>query len=347
MDENHAKIYYDKDADLSILDGKTIAIIGYGNQGRSQALNIRDTVNSANINAKVIIGGIKDESWERAKRDGFEVYTISNASEKADIILFLIPDEVMPKVYRENIEAHLNGQKVLCFASGYTITYRLIEPPKNIDVILVAPRMGGKEVRERYVSGEGFPSLLAVKQNASGKAKEIALAIAKAIGSTKGNSVVIEVTFEQETLTDLLSEQALAPLIMAAWIAKYEVDVENGVPPEVALLELHLSGEWAEDFKRMAEMGIIKQLPLHSRTSQYGQLTRTNQILTNKEEPNYMQIKAFVKRQAEKIMNGEFAREWSLEQERGYIVLKKLYEKFENSPMIRKEQETLKLLGRK
>lgn len=334
------KFYYDKDADLSVIDRKTIAIIGYGNQGRSQALNMRDT----KCGAKVIVGNIKDESWERAEKDGFEVNTISEACKRADIILLLIPDEAMHKVYEEEIKQHLRKGRVLCFASGYCITYHLIEPPKNVDVILVAPRMGGKEVRELYVSGKGFPSFLAVKQDASGKAKKIALAIAKAIGSTKGNSVLIEVTFEQEALSDLLSEQALCPLIMAAWIAKYEVDIENGVPPEAALLELHLSGEWAEDFKRMAEMGIIKQLPLHSMTSQYGQLTRLNQLLTSKGEPNYKKIKAFVERQAEKIKNGEFAREWSLEQRAGYITLKKLYEKYENSPMIKKEQETLKRL---
>lgn len=334
------KLYYDKDADLSVIEGKTIAIVGYGNQGRSQALNIRDT----KCGAKVIIGNIKDASWERAQNDGFEVYTISEACKRADVILLLIPDEVMHKVYKEGIEQHLNEEKVLCFASGYSITYNLIDPPKNVDVILVGPRMGGKEVRELYASSKGFPSFLAVKQDASGKAKKIALAIAKAIGSTKGNSVVIEVTFEQETLSDLLSEQALSPLIMAAWTAKYEVDVENGVPPEAALLELHLSGEWAEDFKRMAEMGIVKQLPLHSKTSQYGQLSRTNQLLTNKEEPSYREIKAFVQRQAKKIRNGEFAKEWALEQDTGYKTLKKLYEKFEKSPMIKKEQETLKRL---
>lgn len=335
------KLYYDKDTDVSAIDGKTIAIIGYGNQGRSQALNIRDT----DCGAKVIVGNIKDESWEQARKDGFGVYTISEACERADIILLLIPDEAMHEIYKQKIEQHLQKDKVLCFASGYSITYHLIEPPKNVDVILVAPRMGGKEVRELCVSGKGFPSFLAVEQDASGKSKKIALAIAKAIGSTKGNSVLIEVTFEQETLSDLLSEQALSPLIMAAWIAKYEVDVENGVPPEAALLELHLSGEWAEDFKRMAEMGIVKQLPLHSKTSQYGQLTRLNQLLTREEQrPNYDQIKAFVERQAEKIKNGEFAREWSVEQEAGYITLKKLYEKFENSPMIKKEQETLKML---
>jgi ketol-acid reductoisomerase len=333
-----ARLYFDKDADLSVIDGKTIAIVGYGNQGRSQALNIRDT----NPDVKVIIGNIEDEYRDRAQQDGFEVCDISDACKRADIILLLIPDETMHKVYKEEIERHLTDGKVLCFASGYCVNFHLIEPPRNVDVILVGPRMGGKEVRDLYLSGNGFPSFIAVKQDASTRARRIALAIAKAIGSTKGDSVVVEVTFEQETLSDLLSEQALSPLIVAAWIAKYEVDLENGVPPEAALLELHLSGEWAEDYRRMAEMGIVKQLPLHSKTSQYGQLTRLDLLLTGKEQPSYKQIKAFVQRQAERIRNGEFSREWASEQERGYANLRKLYDKYENSPMITEEQKTLK-----
>lgn len=337
------RFYYDKDADLLAVDGKTIAVIGYGNQGRSQALNLRDT----KCGAKVVIGNIKDDYWKQAQEEGFEVYTISEACKRADIILLLIPDEVMHDVYKERIEQHLGEGKVLCFASGYSITFKSIEPPKNVDVILVGPRMGGKEVRELYVNGQGFPSFLAVKQDVSGKAKRTALAIAKGIGSTKGNSVIVEVTFEQETLSDLLSEQALSPLIFAAWIAKYEVDVENGVPPEAALLELHLSGEWAEDFKRMAQVGIVKQLPLHSKTSQYGQLTRLDQLLTDREKPYYKQIKAFIQKQAEKIKNGEFTKEWETEEKTGYATLEKLYEKMENSPMIQKEQEFLKRLHRK
>lgn len=335
---SNTKFYYDKDADLSAIDGKTIAVVGYGNQGRSQALNIRDSI----LGATVVIGNIEDEYWNRAQKDGFDLHKISEACKRADIILLLIPDETMRKVYKEQIEQHLTEGKVLCFASGYSVTFHVIEPPRNVDVILVAPRMGGKEVRERYLSGDGFPSFLAVQQDASGKAKKIALAIAKAIGSTKGNSVVMEVTFEQETVSDLLTEQALSPLIMAAWIAKYEVDLENGIPPEAALLELHLSGEWAETFKRMAEMGIVKQLPLHSKTSQYGQLTRLDLLLTDSGQFSYKQIKAFVQRQAEKIKNGEFSNEWTLEQETRYTNLRKLYDKYENLPMIRKEQETLK-----
>jgi len=341
------KLYANKDANLSKLDGKTIAVIGYGNQGRSQALNLRDTIGDKKLNTSVIIGNREDENKEQAKRDGFEVYAISEACEKADIMLILIPDEVIPGVYNEDIEPHLKKGNVIDFASGYCITCKLIEPPKGVDVIMVAPRMGGKEVRELYKSGEGFPNLFAVGQDASGEAKEITLALSSTIGLGKSqSSIAIEVTFEQETLSDLLSEQFLSPLILAAIMVKYEIDVENGIPPEAALMELYLSGEWAEIFKRMAEMGIFKQLPLHSQTSQYGQLAKFNELMRRDIGLSYKQIKAYGREKAEKIKNGAFAREWALEKLGGYIVLKKMYEQNENCPIIKEEQKLLRRLGR-
>jgi len=344
---NETKLYVDKDANLSELEGKTIAMIGYGSQGRSQALNMRDTIHNKKLNADVIIGNIEDKYKEQAKKDGFEVYAISEACEKAGIIFLLLPDEVIPGVYKENIESHLKEGDVLDFASGYCITYHLIEPPESVNTVMVAPRMGGKEVRELYESGKGFPSLFAVGQDASGKAKKVALAIASAIGSGRGGtSVSIEVTFEQETLSDLLSEQFLAPIISTAWIVKYEIDVENGVPPEAALMELHLSGEWSEDFKRMAEMGMIKQLPLHSPTSQYGQLTRGHELINREIGLSYKQIKAYAQEKIDEIKSGKFAREWELERQSGYMVLKKMYEESENSVMIKKEQKLLRRLGK-
>jgi len=340
-------LYVDKDADLTTIKGRTIAVIGYGNQGRSQALNMRDTINDKNIGTEVIIGNVEDEYKEQAEKDGFEVYAVSEACKKADIMFLLIPDEVIPGIFDENIKPYLKKGDVIDFASGYCITFHLIKSPKDVDVIMVAPRMGGKEVRELYEKGEGFPSLFAVGQNASGKAKKVALAIASAIGSGKGGaSVSIEVTFEQETLSDLLSEQFLAPVISTAWTVKYEIDVENGIPPEAALMELHLSGEWAEDFKRMAEMGMIKQLPLHSPTSQYGQLTRGHELMNKASGLNYKQIRAYAQEKVDEIKSGRFAREWGLEQQSGYTVLKKLYEESENSEMIKKEQNFLRRLGK-
>ncbi len=337
-----AKLYVDEDANLSVLDGQTIAFVGFGNQGRSQALNFRDTIHKKSLKTKIIVGNIDDKHKEKANKEGFEVYNIPEACKKAGIIFILLPDEVIPKVYAEYIEKNLKKGDVIDFASGFCITTRSVKPSEEIDVIMVAPRMGGKEVRELYESGEGFPSLFAVDRDASGNAKKIALALCSAIGSGMGkSSVSIEVTFEQETLTDLLTEQFLSPIIMAAWIAKYEVDIENGIPPEVALMELHVSGEWAEDFKRMAEMGIIKQLPLHSPTSQYGQLTRTDEVLNRDIGKS---IKAYAQEKAKEIISGKFAKEWEEDRNKGYSLLKKMYKKFENSKMIKEEQQLLRRL---
>jgi len=344
---NETKLYFDKDANLSDLDGKVIAVIGYGNQGRSQALNMRDTIQNEKLKVDVIIGSREDESKSKAEKEGFTVYSISEACEKADIMFLLIPDEVIPRIYDESIKPYLKEGNVLDFASGYCVTYELIDIPKNVDAIMVAPRMGGKEVRELYERGEGFPSLIAVGEDASGKAKKLTLAIASAIGSGRGGaSMSIEVTFEQETLSDLLSEQFLAPIISAAWTVKYEIDVENGIPPEAALMELHLSGEWAKDFQRMADMGMIKQLPLHSQTSQYGQLTRGHEIMKRVLGLNYKIIKDFAQEKADEIKSGIFAREWELERQSGYMVLKKMYEEAENSTMIKEEQKLLRRLGK-
>lgn len=344
---NKTKLYFDKDANLSDLDGKIIAVIGYGNQGRSQALNMRDTIQNKKLKADVIIGSREDENKRKAEKEGFKVYDISEACEKADIMFLLIPDEVIPRIYNESIKSNLKEGDVLDFASGYCVTYHLIEIPKNVDIIMVAPRMGGKEVRELYESGEGFPSLIAVGEDASGKAKKLTLAIASAIGSGRGGaSLSIEVTFEQETLSDLLSEQFLAPIVSAAWAVKYEIDVENGIPPEAALMELHLSGEWAEDFQRMADMGMIKQLPLHSQTSQYGQLTRGHEIMKREFGLNYKLIKAYAQEKADEIKSGKFAREWELERQSGYMVLKKMYEEADDSTMIKEEQKLLRRLGK-
>ena len=171
-----SKIYYDKDGDIGFVTDKTIAIIGYGNQGRSQALNMRDSGVKS-----IIIGSVRDESWTQANDDGFPVYPIAEASKLADIIFILIPDEVAPKIYKEEIEPNLEAGNVLHFSSGYNITYGFITPRKDVDVIMVAPRMIGKGVRETYENGTGFPTFVVVEQNASGHAKEIAIGLAKAL----------------------------------------------------------------------------------------------------------------------------------------------------------------------
>lgn len=326
-----ATIYYDKDADLSILKDKVIAVIGYGNQGRSQALNMRDSGVK-----QVIVGSMHDESWDKAQADGFEAYPIEEACEKADIIFMLIPDEVAPGVYKKKIEPYLKEGDTLNFASGYNIVYKFIEPPSYVNIVMVAPRMIGKGVRELYESKEGFPSFIAVEQDATGNAKNIALALAKAIGSTKKGA--IEVTFKDETYLDLIAEQVTWPLIISVLTEIYKLQIEAGHPEEAVLTELYMSKEPAVMFEKIADIGLFKQLPLHSNTSQYGQLSRYKQV-----DKSF--IKAFFDRQYRKIISGEFAEEWYKEQEDGLRSFKQLRENAFKSDISQGEARLKQRLG--
>lgn len=337
---SNERIYKDEEANLSILESRTIAIIGYGNQGRAQALNLKESGIE-----NIIIGDIEDDSWEQAEADGFEVDSIPEATQKGDILFFLIPDEVQPEVYKSDIEPNLGKGDVLNFASGYNITYDLIEPPEHVDVIMIAPRMIGSMVRQLYKEGDGAPSFLAIDQDYSGKAKEIALALGKGIGSTRSGVIEID-SFALETKSDLLMEQGLFPLFLNIMMAKYELEVKEGMPPAAALLELYLSREAAYIFEEMAKQGIMEQMPLHSQTSQYGQLSRMDEVFEGEsEELDYEDIKEFMGRQLRNIDNGKFAREWSTEQAMGYPSFTRLFKKYENSEMVKQEQKAIDELG--
>jgi len=314
-------IYYDNDADLSILNGKIISIIGFGNQGSAQAQNLRDS------GLKVIIGNIDDEYALKAKQAGFEVYSIREAAEKGDVIMMLIPDEVQPDVYEHYIKNCLRLGKTLVFASGYNIHFGYIKPPNFIDVILLAPRMIGSAVRSLYLKGHGAPALIAIHQNFTGLALQTVLALAKGIGSTRAG--VIESTFEEETVIDLFSEQTLAygQLIKLA----FEVLTEAGFDPVVVALELYASGEIVEISKAIVTHGLINQLSLHSLTSQYGQLSRAN-IMFNEETKKKM------KEILESIISGNFAKEWQQERKADYLNFKRLYDNSMKHPILEAEK---------
>lgn len=332
------KVYYDDDADLQYLEDKTIGVIGYGNQGRAQALNMRDSGLE-----DVIIGNRRDDFWDQARVDEFDVYPISEAARRANVLLLLVPDEVAPDVFTDYIESHLEEDDVLNFASGYNVTFGAIHPPTNVDVTLMAPRMIGEMVRALYEDGHGSPALLAVGQDHSGNAREIALAIGKAIGATR--SGVIEATFDMETKTDLLTEQGLFPVILSALLAKYEVEVEEGIPPEIVLTEGYLSRELSYVFKQMSEIGILGQMPLHSGTSQYGQLSRLDRMREGKFVLKYDLLKKYMRDRLDDISSGRFVKEWALAQEKDGRRLKELYGKYERSEFIKDEQRTLERLG--
>ena len=304
------RAYHEDDAGLEILSNKMLGIIGYGNQGRAQALNLRDS------GLQVLIGGIGDESARQAEEDGFSVLAVAEAAERADVLALLIPDEVQRQVYEEVLSRRLHPGQTLVFAHGYNIHYRLIVPPADVDVIMVAPRMIGARVREAYVQGGGAPAFVAVAQEASGHALETALAWARGIGATRAG--VLETTFAQETELDLFQEQGLWPLLIRTMLLSYEFLVEQGFPPEMVALEMYGSEEAAEIFREMARVGFFRQMRLHSHTSQYGTLSRAGQL------PFAQDLRGFMERAMAGIRDGRFAAEWRREQAAGYPRFKEL-----------------------
>lgn len=303
------RFFFDQNANLDDLAGKTVAIIGYGNQGRSQALNMRDS------GVQVTIGSQRDASFAQARDDGFTPQAITEAVVAAQIIFVLIPDEIMPVIYNKKIAPGLKTNDMIVFASGYNIFFRFLEPADDVDVVLLAPRMIGQGVRDRYVDGRGFPSLVAVHRDASGNAWPILLALAKAIGSTRMGA--LESSFEEETVLDLFSEHAVAGVRLWATRTAFDILREYGIGDSAILLELYASGEAEAVSKAATEIGLWDQIFLHSRTSQYGQLTRGQSAASRQMRRHYRKI-------IDNIRDGSFAREWKLEQQAGFPTLHRL-----------------------
>jgi ketol-acid reductoisomerase len=289
------EIYHELDGNLDNINKKVIAVIGYGNQGRAQALNMRDS------GLNVIIGNRDDDYLKIAKKDGFRVYSIQESVKMGNILFLLIPDEIMNETFQNAILPFLNPNHVLVFASGYNIGFGLIKPPKNVDIILLAPRMIGVGVRENYLNGHGFFSFIAIEQNYSGHAHEILLALARAIGTLKKGA--IKLSFKQEAELDLFNEQGFGPAFGRVLLSAIYTLIDAGYPPEAVLIELYMSNEMAYTYKKMADIGLIKQVDYHSQTSQYGAMSRGIKYRT-------LPLKSTMKEILKDIQNGSFAREW-------------------------------------
>ena len=262
--------YYESDADLGNLSGKTIAVIGYGSQGRGQALNLKDS------GLNVIIGIRPGKSRDQAIADGLEALDVSKAAERADIIMILLPDETQGVVYKKEIEPFLTENKCLMFSHGFNIHFGQIVPPSNVDVIMVAPKGPGHMVRRTYEEGKGVPALIAIHQEYTGKAKDIALAYAKGIGGTR--AVVLETSFREETETDLFGEQAvLCGGITSLIKAGFETLVKAGYAPEMAYLEVLHETKLIVDL--IYEGGFTKMRDSLSNTAQYGDITRGPRVI--------------------------------------------------------------------
>ena len=302
------KIYRDDDADLDLVKAKTIAVIGYGAQGEAQAKCMKDS------GLNVILGLRPGKSWDKAKEDGFDVFEVSQATEKADIIHVLIPDETQAEVYAAQIKEKLVAGKTLSFSHGFNICFEFIKPDSDIDVIMVAPKSPGTEERKRYLEGFGVPGLVAVQQDASGKAKDTALAMAKAMGFTRAG--VLECTFGQETYEDLFGEQAvlcggLSELIKAG----FETLVERGYPPEMAYFECLHEMKLIVDL--VYEGGMDYMWKVVSNTAEYGGRTRGPRIID-------AGVKERMKKVLDEVESGEFAKEWIEEYKNGQPNLNKL-----------------------
>jgi ketol-acid reductoisomerase len=299
-----AKVYYDKDADSGILKNKTIAIIGYGIQGRGQALCLRDS------GCKVIVSEMEGTpNYEQAKKDGFNPVPAQDAAKEAEIIQILTQDHVQAKVYKESIKPNLKKGKALCFSHGFNIRFKQIKPPKNTDVFMVAPKGPGALVRRMYEEGKGVPCLVAVFQDASGMAKQLALAYAKAIGGTRMG--VIETTFAEETETDLFGEQAVLCGGVSELIkAGFDTLVEAGYQPEIAYFEVLHELKLITDL--IQEFGIAGMRRRVSNTACYGDLTRGPKVINEK-------TRKIMKKILKDIQSGKFAREWIKENETGRV----------------------------
>jgi len=303
------KIYYDQDADLEFLKDKTIAIIGYGIQGRGQALCLRDS------GCRVIVSELANTpNFEQAKKDGFVPVSSEEAARAADVIQILTQDHLQAKVYQDSIKPNLKKGKALCFSHGFNIHFKQIKPPKNVDVFMIAPKGPGALVRRMYEEGKGVPCLVAIFQDASGEALKIALAYAKALGATKAG--VIETNFKEETETDLFGEQAvLCGGVTELIKAGFDTLVAAGYQPEIAYFEVLHELKLITDL--IQETGISGMRRRVSNTACYGDLTRGKRIITERTRKEMQKI-------LKEIQRGKFAKEWIKENEDGRSNFNKL-----------------------
>ncbi len=295
------EIFYEHDADLNVLSGKTVAVLGYGSQGHSQAQNLRDS------GVKVIIGQRPGKSAKQAEEDGFTVVSVEEAAKTADVLQILLPDESQGKVYREEILPHLRKGQTLMFSHGFNIHFRQVLPPEFVDVVMVAPKGPGHLVRRVYESGGGVPALVAVEQDASGQAMATALAYAKGIGATKAG--VLTTTFREETETDLFGEQAVLCGGLAGLIkAGFETLVAAGYQPEVAFFECMHEMKLIVDL--IYEGGLSRMDFSISDTAEYGGYMAQTKIVTDETRKAMQGL-------LNDIQSGTFARNWILENQAG------------------------------
>lgn len=322
-------LYHEDDANLNMLSGKTVGMIGYGSLGRPVANNLRDT------GIRLLIGVRHDETREQARQDGFEPQNIEDIIGKCHILMLMLPDEVLPEVYLETVSPALRRGHLLVFASGYNIAFGYVEPPPFVDVGMIAPRTIGAAVRSRYLDGRGFYSFIGIGQDATGAAWDSLLALAKAMGSLRAGA--IEITMEQEAQLDLFVQQAILPSFHHIMTTAAKLLLNMGYPPEATIMDLYVSGELTDYLSRAAQRGLLHALRLSSLTGQYG-------IFSRLERFQELKLEGLMEAALDEIRNGSFAQEWAREYEAGYPRLASLLREQEELALWKLEQQTAELL---
>jgi len=311
------KVYYEQDANLERLEGKIIAVIGYGSQGHAQAKNLRDT------GVQVVVGVRQGKSFQQAEADGFQVMPVEKAVQVADVVQLLLPDEQQAHVFSNEVEPHLREGQMLLFSHGFNVHFGQIRAPKHVDVAMVAPKSPGHLVRRVYQEGNGVPALLAIHQDATGSAADVALAYAKGIGCTRAG--VIETTFQEETETDLFGEQAvLCGGVTALVKAGFETLTESGYRPEIAYFECLHELKLIVDL--MYEGGLTAMRHSISDTAEFGDYVTGSRIVTG-------ETKKEMKRILQEIQQGEFAKKWILENQAGRPTYHAMKQAEQNHPL--------------
>lgn len=323
--------YREQDADPRALQGQCVAVIGYGNLGRSMALNLRDG------GLPVVVGNIDDPYRRTAADDGFEVLDIADAVEASCLVYMLIPDEAMPACFASEVRPHLRPGQAVAFASGYPLAFGLLDLPGSIDVLLLAPRMLGEEVRRAYRAGEGFFGYVSVEQDASGRATERLLALAAATGCLRKGAMPLSA--RQEALLDLLIEQTVGPYLGTAIQLAFFLGVEAGLPPEAMVLEMYMSGEMSRTFQAFAEVGFMQSVGWHGAVAQYGGFLRTLEVDREAMQRTFSST-------LEDIRSGRFARRFQDEHDAGYPTLGAINAvKESGNPMTEAERRVRAALG--
>ena len=324
------QILKDDDVSLDPLTGITVAVLGYGNQGRAQALNLRDS------GVTTIVGNRKDKYRDLAIEEGFDPVELPEAAAAGDILLVLTTDECMPEIWDDQIAPGIEAGNTLCWGSGYNVGYGMIQPPSEANWIMIAPIMPGNIVRTRFEEGRGVIGQFAIQNDVTGTARDLTLALCKGIGLSRAG--IYESSFRGEAELNLYTEQVVWPGLAAWLVFCYDLAVENGVPPEHVIMVLYASTENSEILRMMAEMGFFKQMQYHSTTSQYGVLTRAESILNDE-----------IKEQARHnflhdIKGGAFVEEWTKNNAAATKRLKELWKKSLAHPMSVAEDRVIEMI---